>query len=156
MARIINIGKIQGAIGYVFKSNTLVSEALESTGYARVVSGKGDGHKRLALLGDAVLGLVQLDRWYQTQQSRGNADLILKKYVTNQRLQECADQLGITSEILVAPEQEHLHLQGGRIGRVTSASTVEALLGAVWLDSSRDFEQVNRVVCKLGIVDSDS
>ncbi|KAF3171125.1 hypothetical protein TWF788_010011 [Orbilia oligospora] len=148
MARVVNIQKIQNVIGYVFKSNTLVEEALESTGHARLVSGKGDGHRRLALLGDKVLGLVQIDQWYGTQQTRDN--------VTNRRLQECADQLGITSEILVAPEQAYLHLQGGQIGRVTSASAVEALLGAVWLDSNRDFEQVKKVVCKLGIMDNES
>ncbi|KAF3080400.1 hypothetical protein TWF102_002209 [Orbilia oligospora] len=156
MAKVVNIQKIQNAIGYVFKSNTLVGEALESTGHARLVSGKGDGHRRLALLGDKVLGLVQIDQWYGTQQNRGIADVLLKDNVTNRRLQECADQLGITSEILVAPEQAYLHLQGGQIGRVTSASAVEALLGAVWLDSNRDFEQVKKVVCKLGIMDKES
>lgn len=84
------------------------------------------------------------------------ADLLLKKHATNRRLQECADRLGITSEILVAPEQAYLHLQGGQIGRVTSASAIEALLGAVWLDSNRDFEQVKKVACKLGVVDNES
>ncbi|RVD86814.1 uncharacterized protein DFL_005071 [Arthrobotrys flagrans] len=112
MAKIVNMEKIQSAIGYIFRSNTLAVEALESTGHARIVSGKADGHKRLALLGNAVLGLVQLDRWYRTQQSREIADLLLKKHATNRRLQECADRLGITSEILVAPEQAYLHLQG--------------------------------------------
>lgn len=72
MAKIVNMEKIQSAIGYIFRSNTLAVEALESTGHARIVSGKADGHKRLALLGNAVLGLVQLDRWYRTQQSRGS------------------------------------------------------------------------------------
>ncbi|KAK6520268.1 hypothetical protein TWF506_000546 [Arthrobotrys conoides] len=155
MARVVNIEKIQSVIGYVFKSNTLVVEALESTGHARLVSGKEDGHKRLALLGDAVLGMVRIDQWYGTKQSREIADKLLKDSVTNRKLQECSDRSGITSEILVAPEQAYLHLLGGQIGRVTSASAVEALLGAVWLDSNRDFEQVKKVVCKLGIMDNE-
>ncbi|KAK6522605.1 hypothetical protein TWF281_002043 [Arthrobotrys megalospora] len=149
MAKAVNVERLQNIIGYVFKSSSLLTEALESRGHARVVSGKIDGNQRLALLGDAVLGLVQLDQWYQTQQSRGNADLLLKARVTNRSLQECAERLGITSEILVAPCQEYL--QGQQIGRLTSASTVEALLGAVWLDSNKDFEQVQKVVHKLGI-----
>ncbi|KAF3143032.1 hypothetical protein TWF569_007437 [Orbilia oligospora] len=82
----IIVFQIQNAIGYVFKSNTLVGEALESTGHARLVSGKGDGHRRLALLGDKVLGLVQIDQWYGTQQNRGIADVLLKDNVTNRRL----------------------------------------------------------------------
>ncbi|KAK6496647.1 hypothetical protein TWF481_001638 [Arthrobotrys musiformis] len=156
MARLINRKKIQMAIGYAFKSDTHVVEALESTGHARY-HGKHDGHKRLALLGDAVLGLVQLDQWYQTSQSRGMADLRLKQH-TNQKLQECADRLGITGEILLAPTHADLHLQGGQvqIARETKASAVEALLGAVWLDSNRDFGQVKKVACKLGVVDDES
>ncbi|KAK6340385.1 hypothetical protein TWF730_002144 [Orbilia blumenaviensis] len=71
MARLVDVKKIQGIIGYVFKSDTHLIEAFQSTGYARAISGNVDGHKRLALLGDAVLGLVQLDQWYQTQKSRG-------------------------------------------------------------------------------------
>ncbi|KAF3247224.1 hypothetical protein TWF132_009787 [Orbilia oligospora] len=122
--------QIQNAIGYVFKSNTLVEEALESTGHARLISGKGDGHRRLALLGDKVLGLVQIDQWYGTQQTRGIADALLKDNITNRRLQECADQSGITSEILVAPEQAYLHLQGGQIGRnLRNGIKIRKLLG---------------------------
>ena len=44
--------------------------------------------------------------------------------------------------------------QGNSVSRTTTASTVEALVGAAWLDSGRDFEQVQAVMTRLGIVDS--
>lgn len=43
--------------------------------------------------------------------------------------------------------------QKGRVSRVTGASTVEALVGAVWVDSQRDLAQVHRVIHNLNIGD---
>ncbi|KAK4148402.1 hypothetical protein C8A00DRAFT_19761, partial [Chaetomidium leptoderma] len=43
--------------------------------------------------------------------------------------------------------------QGEVVSRTTMASTVEALVGAVWLDSGRNFEQVRAVMKRLGIID---
>jgi hypothetical protein len=43
--------------------------------------------------------------------------------------------------------------QGEEVSRTTMASTVEALVGAVWLDSGRNFEQVREVMERLGSVD---
>jgi ribonuclease-3 len=40
---------------------------------------------------------------------------------------------------------------GGTVGRSTAASTTEALVGAVWMDSVHDFDTVHRVVHNLGI-----
>lgn len=37
------------------------------------------------------------------------------------------------------------------VAKTTGASTIEALIGAVWLDSGRDFAEVHRVVHNLRI-----
>lgn len=37
------------------------------------------------------------------------------------------------------------------VGRTTGASTTEAIVAAVWLDSDRDFDTVHRVVHNLHI-----
>ena len=42
--------------------------------------------------------------------------------------------------------------QKGRPSRTLLASTTEALIGAVWLDSGRDFKVVRSVIEILGIV----
>jgi ribonuclease-3 len=43
--------------------------------------------------------------------------------------------------------------QGEDVSQTTMASTVEALLGAAWLDSGRNFEEVRAVMERLEIID---
>lgn len=43
--------------------------------------------------------------------------------------------------------------QGESLSQTTMSSTVEALLGAAWLDSGRNFKQVRAVIEKLEIID---
>jgi dsRNA-specific ribonuclease len=55
-------------IGYNFSSQTLLNEALQSPGD----TSDGEysaGNKRLALVGDSVLALMLLDRWYEGDSS---------------------------------------------------------------------------------------
>ncbi|KAL6910983.1 hypothetical protein GGI43DRAFT_391689 [Trichoderma evansii] len=46
-----------------------------------------------------------------------------------------------------------VHLPGSlkAVGRTTGASTTEAIVAAVWLDSGRDFDTVHRVIHNLHI-----
>lgn len=39
----------------------------------------------------------------------------------------------------------------GTVARTTGASTTEAIVAAVWIDSNRDFDTVQRVIHKLHI-----
>lgn len=41
--------------------------------------------------------------------------------------------------------------QKGKVSRGTRASTVEATLGAVWLDSGKSFQEVGHVMHMMGI-----
>jgi dsRNA-specific ribonuclease len=45
----------------------------------------------------------------------------------------------------------HLPTQSRNVTRITAASTVEALLGAVWIDSDRDYDSVHRAIHNLDI-----
>ncbi|EGX50819.1 hypothetical protein AOL_s00054g905 [Orbilia oligospora ATCC 24927] len=65
--------KVENIIGYKFSNSDLLTEALEASGraYTHDTEGGADGNKRLALVGDAILTLIQLDQWYPSSDSRG-------------------------------------------------------------------------------------
>jgi hypothetical protein len=62
---------------------------------------------------------------------------------TNKRLGEVAQNWNLKKYVIENPSQQ------GEFPRELLASTVEAILGAVWLDSYRDFEKVQKVFKKL-------
>jgi ribonuclease-3 len=62
---------------------------------------------------------------------------------TNNRLAEVAQNWNLKNYVVENPCQQ------GEAPRELLASTVEAILGAVWLDSYRDFEKVQKVFKKL-------
>ena len=64
---------VQGIIGYHFKDSWLLTEALQAPGVYTGTRVTTDGHRRLALLGDAVLKLALLDHWYAGGDSRGDS-----------------------------------------------------------------------------------
>ncbi|KAF3317514.1 hypothetical protein TWF173_011162 [Orbilia oligospora] len=143
--------KVENIIGYKFSNSDLLTEALEASGraYTHDTEGGADGNKRLALVGDAILTLIQLDQWYPSSDSRETANNARKKYTSNINLEKCAKRFGIKSEILL----DDTHISQGKVPRVTSASTIEALLAAVWFDSNKDLEKVKQVALMLEIVE---
>mgnify|MGYP003624081542 CR=1 len=62
---------------------------------------------------------------------------------TNKRLAEVAQNRNLKKYVIGNPCQQ------GEAPRELLASTVEAFLGAVWLDSYRDFGKVQKVFKKL-------
>ncbi|KAF3310051.1 hypothetical protein TWF173_010163 [Orbilia oligospora] len=149
-----NHASVQKIIGYNFKDIHLLTEALEAAGRAvDHETGSVDGNKRLALVGDAVLRLILVDEWYSSKGSRGGADKTLKEFASNRRLQECAEKINIVFYILPNPARA---AQKERVPKKTSASTIEALVGAVWLDSDRNFEVAKESARHMGILGSDS
>ncbi|EPS45551.1 hypothetical protein H072_445 [Dactylellina haptotyla CBS 200.50] len=145
----VDQAKIESIIGYHFQSVSLLTEALEAAGRAVTHETEGgmDGNKRLALVGDAILTLIHVDLWYPSEKDREIAQDAIRKDTSNINLQRLAEHLGITEEVLPNPSQKSL----GRIPKTTAASTMEALLAAVWLDSDKDFEKVREVARNMGV-----
>ncbi|KAF2803434.1 uncharacterized protein BDZ99DRAFT_512179 [Mytilinidion resinicola] len=96
---------------------------------------KNIGNKQLALVGDAVLRLCVLDEWFSTESDTDVA--------TNEHLKNVAKEWGLKEYIKENPSQED------KEAKTTLASTVEGIIGAVWVDSDRDFGAVQRVIKKL-------
>ncbi|OGE46908.1 hypothetical protein PENARI_c091G12167 [Penicillium arizonense] len=128
--------ELQDRLGYHFNSTPLLEEALHPAGTRPL-----QGNKRLALVGDSVLSTSLLDEWYDTE----DGDHILRKNACNKHLSCKGEACELDDFITGQPAQK------GEITNGTRATTVEAILGAVWIDSGKNIHAVDRVKANLGI-----
>jgi len=137
---------VQVKLGYDFIDSNLLNEAFIAAG-APVsrsdVKGPTQGNKRLALVGDAVLRLCILDEWYPTGADIETGDNLVRDFGTNENLKRIANEWNFTE-----PLEENPH-QKGKMPKTTLASTVEAVIGAVWIDSQKDVVTVQHLLKKL-------
>ena len=134
-------------LGYDFESPELLAEALRHASYVNEAGIAEMNHnERLEFLGDAVLGLavsdILINRYVEAREG------LLSKWrasVVNERvLCELAKELDLGAYLLLGKGEE---LSGGREKPSILADTVEALLGAVYLDGG--FAPARAVVEKL-------
>ena len=146
-------------VGHHFLDRNLMEEALEETGLASA------GNKRLALLGDKILALMLLRRWYHEGNTTGmlNPSIMGIKLIYTEQgtslLQTYACNKQLTSMARVSDLQRFIHQRPDlerSIPDSTLATTVEAIIGAVWLDSDESVQQVNKAMEKLGLYPSSS
>ncbi|KAJ5469745.1 hypothetical protein N7539_007697 [Penicillium diatomitis] len=128
-------------IGHHFHARDLIEEALEESGLASA------GNVRLALIGDKVLDLMLLQRWYREGNTTGTEQgtSMLQAYACNKQLASRAKVLNLQRFIHQRPDLDR------NVPDSTLATTVEAILGAVWLDSNEDVQQVDEVMEKLDL-----
>ncbi|KAK5714881.1 hypothetical protein LTR15_010297 [Elasticomyces elasticus] len=132
---------------YRFKNPFLLAEALHALGDDpdpvnignRVVE---DGNKRLAWVGDSVIDLVFRTQWYPGDESRGSAMGRWYRDMTENRwLGGVGFTFGIDRHCIVSDGKSLVELTKGQM-----ADAVEALMGAVWLDSDRNVGEVMRLM----------
>ncbi|KAL8928891.1 MAG: hypothetical protein Q9172_000728 [Xanthocarpia lactea] len=121
---------VEPIIGYVFKDRYLLWEALQAAGSSVLRAGNRsipNGNKRLALLGDTILQLVLVEQWYAGGQARVVFDRDRQRVGSNNNLNTLGIQAGLDFFV---------NLAGGTtvVSPVTMSATVEAILGAVYLD----------------------
>ena len=126
---------------YTFKQPGLLAQAL--TRFSAINEGlselKAPQQKRLAFIGDGVLELIIRGRLFAAYPDAGTGDLTIKKatLVSNQGpLAKVAKRLGIPGLLVVGRGEEYL-----RIRQDTKAlsDAMEAVIGAMWLDSGHNF-----------------
>ncbi|KAI4266327.1 MAG: hypothetical protein L6R38_008818 [Xanthoria sp. 2 TBL-2021] len=142
----IAVNGAQSIIGYAFRDRFLLWEALQSAGSPVLLAGGRNipnGNKRLAVLGDTVLQLVLVEQWYAGGQARVAFDQLRQRVGSNDKLNSIGIQAGLNAFVNRA---------GGMtvISPITMAATVEAILGAVYLDGS--LQAVAPVMQTLGLV----
>ncbi|KAL9580523.1 MAG: hypothetical protein Q9212_004445 [Teloschistes hypoglaucus] len=140
------VQRLQDIIGYSFEDPSIAFEAVSAAGAAITSVGARrfpNGNKRLAVLGDTVLQLALAEGWYDGDEARVGFNRVRQRISSNQNLctQGTANNIGTL-----------IHLSGGQtaVAPVTMADTMEAILGAVYIDS-KSMGTVKAVMQALGL-----
>ena len=126
--------EIEARLGHRFANPKLLREALthsSATGRGRHTR----SNERLEFLGDRVLGLVIADLLIAAYPDEGEGDLSRRHAALVRRatLADVAADLGVAEWLVVGRSEEE---DGGRGNPALRANVVEALIGAIYLDSS--------------------
>ncbi|MBN1497175.1 MAG: ribonuclease III [Spirochaetes bacterium] len=128
------IDRLQKAIRVKFKNRNLLKRALTHRSYVNESGGGIMDNERLEYLGDSVLGLVvneYLFREYE-QYREGELAKIKSAVVSEATLSKLARSIDLGRFIFMGRGEEH---SGGRDRSSILANTVEAIIGALYLDS---------------------
>jgi len=150
MTRLSDIAELEQRLGYRFAHSGLVEQALTHSSHAREVdsaqpagaSRTGD-NEQLEFLGDAVLGLVSAQELFHRfpHFREGELSKLRAHLVSEKHLIRVAKQLEIGHYLRLGRGEEK---SGGRNKTALLVDALEAILGAMYLDSGLD--AVRRVV----------
>ncbi|KXH38086.1 hypothetical protein CSIM01_04576 [Colletotrichum simmondsii] len=142
------INRAMRLINYEFNDTNWLWEALQTPGSGVRIAGDRrviDGNKILALLGDKLLGTFVVETLVSHNLAvRGTIDTQVQRAVNNAQLAETFDSLDFVHCLNLNPSQ------GKAIGARTKADTIEAIIGAVYMDGGLD--AARRVAIKLTIL----
>ncbi|WXU00837.1 MAG: Ribonuclease 3 [Catillopecten margaritatus gill symbiont] len=132
--------KLQKQINYKFKNSGLLKQALTHRSVGK------NNNERLEFLGDSILGAVVARELYQRFPDIGEGKLSrFKSYVVRgQTLGLIASKLNLSNLLILGPGELK---SGGHNRKSIQADAVEAILGAILLESN--FETVNTVILDL-------
>lgn len=143
------VRSVEGIISYHFNDPYFVLEAVSAAGSLTFGGSRRfpDGNKRLAILGDTVLQLVLAGDWYDGAAPRAAYDRIRQQVASNQNLNQIGNTNGLNAFVILAGAQAGQ----STIPPATMAATVEAIIGAVYLDSN-NMSTVMAVMSTLGLI----
>lgn len=129
-------GVLEAGLGVCFTDRSLLERALTHRSHAFEAGGLPT-NERLEFLGDAVLGLVVTDAIYRAlpDAAEGRLAKIRASAVNTRRLADIARTLGVGAEVRLGRGEEQ---SGGRDKDSILADTMEALIGAVYLDAGME------------------
>ncbi|OQD75521.1 hypothetical protein PENDEC_c007G02304 [Penicillium decumbens] len=136
------IRAVEGIIGYEFQEKSLLLKALEAAG----ATAASQGNKRLALIGDAALRLVLYEFGYEDQATIYDMTQAQNIRATNQNLAQIGFTLGLDVYIQLNPSA-----QGVVPGRLM-ATTIEAIIGAVYLDCNKNIMVIRPLILHLRVI----
>jgi ribonuclease-3 len=126
--------EFQKRSGFRFKDLGLLDLAFQHRSYSNENNKIRINNERLEFLGDAVLGMAVASRLYTCMADRQEGDLAKTKsvVVSEDTLSQIALSLKINECLLLGKGEE---MSGGRMKKAILADTVEAIIGALYLDS---------------------
>ncbi|CAG8903497.1 unnamed protein product [Penicillium egyptiacum] len=161
-----DIRDVEAILGYEFHDKFLLDKAFEAAG-ATMAQG---GNQRLALIGDAALRLVLYELGYESNEPtsetpstvlpfspsffvpvltvKGTMTMSQNTRATNQNLKRLGESLCLNAYFRLNPSAQ------GVAPKTMMATTMEAIIGAVYLDSGKDVMTTRVLVIRLGILDN--
>lgn len=136
--------ELQRNLNYKFKDDKILKTALTHSSYVNENKLKAiDSNERLEFLGDAILGLVVSEHLYHKYPlyPEGKLTKLRAKIVCEQSLAYVAKKFKVGGYLLLGKGEE---ATGGRDRESILADTMEAIIGAVYLDSN--YDHVKRVM----------
>lgn len=148
-----NLNELMDIIGYKFKDISLLENALTHSSYANEKKQlKIKDNERLEFLGDAVLELSSSDYIFKKfTMNEGKMTRLRASIVCEPTLALCAREFGFEKFIKLGKGEE---LTGGRRRDSIVSDALEALIGAIYLDS--DFANAKEFVLKFILNDLDN
>ncbi len=124
-----NIDKLEESLGYKFKDEKLIIEALTHKSYKQPYD-----NERLEFLGDAVLDLIVGEYLYKKflKSAEGNLSKIRASLVNEAGFDKLARALDLGSYIFLSNAEEN---NGGREKSSLLSNAFEAVIGAIYLES---------------------
>ncbi|MBP7058003.1 ribonuclease III [Candidatus Gracilibacteria bacterium] len=136
--KINRYAELEDKIGLKFKNSGLLDTAFVHKSYVNEHRDlKQENNERLEFLGDAVLELVTTDYLYGTYPDKGEGVLTnwRSALVKGNHLAETAKELDLGFYLYLSRGEER---SGGRKKNYILANTLEALIGAIYLDRGYD------------------
>ncbi len=132
------LATLENSIGYTFKDKNLLLQALTHSSYAneQKINKRGD-YERLEFLGDAVLELVSSHYLYNKypKKKEGEMTKMRASMVCEPALSYCAKEINLEDYIILGKGEE---ATGGRHRESIISDVMEAIIGAIFLDSGLD------------------
>jgi len=127
--------ELENTIGYTFKNKELLLQALTHSSYAneQKINKRGD-YERIEFLGDAVLELVSSHYLYvkYPEKKEGELTKLRASMVCEPALAYCAQDIHLEKYLILGKGEE---ATGGRQRESIIADVMEAIIGAIYLDS---------------------
>jgi len=134
---------LEKRLGYRFKNQSLLLEALTHGSYLQDDPGAGAHNQRLEFLGDAVLHFIITDALFRQSTTEREGVLSRRRAILSKGefLTRLARDLGLDASVRLSKSEEDT---GGRARASILEDAFEALVAAIYLDS--DFATTQRVV----------
>lgn len=134
---LLELQNLELRLGYAFENLELLTQALTHRSYGAV------HNERLEYLGDSILGMVIAKELYDIFPSCPEGDLtrMRSSLVRETTLAELAREFGVGEVLRLGPGEVK---NGGSRRESLIADAVESIIGAMFIDSKEDFQQIGR------------
>lgn len=147
-------GKLEEKIGYRFKDRELLRQALTHSSFTNEQRiNRQKNYERLEFLGDAVLELASSKFFFLNNEdmTEGQMTKMRSSMVCEPALAFCAKDLNLGEYIFLGKGEE---ATGGRERDSIVSDVMEALIGAIYLDSG--FEEAEKFILQFVLSDLES